>query len=64
MVKWYRRDRPEILLFQRYSVVPGDPNGYVWFSPDGSWCPGQAKAEIYTGDETMTLLASGHYWIQ
>ncbi len=63
MVKWYRRDRPEILLFQRYSVVPGDPNGYVWLSRD-AWEPGQYKVSVYTGDETMTALASGHYWVQ
>lgn len=61
MVKWYRRDRPEILLFQRYAVVPGDPRGHVWLSPAEGWEPGQYKVDIYTGDETMTPVASGHY---
>ncbi len=64
MVKWYRRDRPEILLFQRYPVVPGDANGYVWSDGNGGWDTGQYEVNIYTGDEAMTLLASGYYWIR
>ncbi len=62
MVKWYRRDRPVILLFERYSIVPGDPSGYVWLSR--RWEPGQYKVSIYSGDETMNPLASGNYWVQ
>jgi hypothetical protein len=48
MVKWYRRDHPEILLLQRYPIVAGD----------------QYKVDIYSGDESMGLLASGNYSVQ
>lgn len=64
LVKWYRRDDPRILLLRRYPVVRGDAKGYVWFRPDGSWDPGQYQVDVYTGDEAMTLLASGHYSVQ
>jgi len=61
MVKWYRRDRPEILLFQRYPIVPGDPRGHVWLRPAAGWEPGQYKVDVFTGDESLTPVASGHY---
>jgi len=64
MVKWYRRDQPEILLFQRYPIVPGEQHGYVWFRPDEDWAQGQYEVDIYSGDEAMTPLASGNYTVQ
>ncbi len=64
MIKWYRRDQPQILLFQRYSIVPRERHGYVWFRPDGDWERGQYAVDIYSGDEAMTTLASGHYTVQ
>ena len=64
MIKWYRRDQPKILLLQRYSIVPGEPHGYVWFRPDGGWEPGQYEVNIYSGDEAMRPLAAGHYAVQ
>lgn len=64
LVKWYRRDDPRILLLQRYPIVRRDATGYVWFRPDGRWDPGQYQVDVYTGDEAMTLLATGHYSVQ
>ena len=64
MVKWYRRDDPAILLFQRYPVVPGDDRGYVWLAPDAGWEPGQYQVGVYTGDEAVTLVASGRYSVE
>jgi hypothetical protein len=64
MVKWYRRDDPRILLFQRYPVVPGDDRGYVWLDPGAGWEPGQYEVGVYTGDEAVTLVASGRYAVE
>jgi hypothetical protein len=64
MVKWYRRDHPEILLLQRYPVVAGDQYGHVWLEPNRGWEQGQYKVDIYSGDESMGLLASGNYSVQ
>lgn len=64
MVKWYRRDNPEILLLQRYPIVAGDQYGHVWLEPNRGWEQGQYKVDIYAGDETMGLLASGNYSVQ
>lgn len=64
MIKWYRRDQPKILLFQRYMIAPRQRHGYVWFRPDGDWERGQYEVAVYSGDEAMTPLASGHYTVQ
>jgi hypothetical protein len=64
MVKWYRRDHPEILLLQRYPIVAGDQYGHVWLEPNRGWEQGQYKVDIYSGDEAMGLLASGNYSVQ
>ena len=64
MVKWYRRDSPEILLLQRYPIVRGDDHGHVWFEPDRGWEQGSYKVDVYSGDESMTLLASGSYRVR
>jgi hypothetical protein len=64
LVKWYRRDRSEILLLQRYPIVAGDDYGHVWLEPDRGWEQGNYKVDIYSGDESMALLASGNYRVQ
>ena len=64
MVKWYRRDHPEILLLQRYPIVVGDEYGHVWLEPNRGWEQGQYKVDVYSGDETMALVASGNYSVQ
>ena len=64
MVKWYRRDHPEILLLQRYPIVSGDEYGHVWLEPNRGWEQGQYKVDIYSGDESMTLVATGNYSVQ
>ncbi len=64
MVKWYRRDHPEILLLQRYPIVAGDDYGHVWLEPDRGWEQGSYKVDVFSGDESMTLLASGNYRVR
>ena len=64
MVKWYRRDQPEILLLRRYPVVRQDQYGHVWFDPDADWEPGEYRVDVYSADEDVTPLASGDYTIR
>ncbi|MDH3520945.1 MAG: hypothetical protein OEM49_10865 [Myxococcales bacterium] len=64
MIKWYRRDRPQILLFERYPIRPGDAYGYVWLYPKGGWEPGEYQVNVYAADESVTSLATGSYTVQ
>jgi hypothetical protein len=61
MIKWYRSDPPQILLFRRYAIRPGDRYGYVWLRPKDGWEPGQYRVDVYAADEAVTRLARGHY---
>jgi hypothetical protein len=61
MIKWYRSDPPQILLFKRYPIRPGDTHGYVWLQPKGGWEPGQYHVDVYAADEAVTRLARGRY---
>ena len=61
MIKWYRSDPPQILLFKRYPIRPGDAYGYVWLRPKEGWEPGRYHVDVYAADEAVTRLARGHY---
>ena len=63
MLKWYRSDPPQILLFERYPIRPGDGYGYVWLQPKGGWEPGQYQVDIFAADEAVTRLARGRYTV-
>ena len=63
LVKWFRTDRPRILLMQRYPLRPGDRSAYVWLDSEGGWTPGNYQVDVYAADEAVTPLASGRYEI-
>ena len=63
LVKWFRTDRPRILLMQRYPLRAGDTSGYVWLDPENGWEIGNYQVNVYAADEAVTLLASGRYEI-
>ncbi|MFP8875975.1 MAG: hypothetical protein VCB99_03480 [Myxococcota bacterium] len=63
LVKWFRTDRPTILLMQRYPLRVGDTSGYVWLDPEDGWEIGNYQVDVYADDEAVTLLASGRYEI-
>jgi hypothetical protein len=63
MIKWYRTDPPQILLFRRYDIRPGDAYGFVWLQPKQSWEPGSYRVEVYAADEAVTRLARGRYQV-
>lgn len=61
VVHWYHSDDPELLLFDRYLVTPGDAFSYVWLDRPRGWEPGEYRVEVYTGDEELRALAVGSY---
>jgi hypothetical protein len=63
MMKWYRSDPPQILLFERYPIRPGEAYGYVWLQPKEGWEPGHYQVDIFAADEAVTRLARGHYTV-
>jgi hypothetical protein len=63
MMKWYRSNPPQILLFERYPIRPGEAYGYVWLQPKEGWEPGQYQVDIFAADEAVTRLARGHYTV-
>ena len=63
LVKWFRADRPHILLMQRYSLKAGEESGYVWLEPDGGWESGTYQVDVYAADEAATAIATGRYEI-
>lgn len=63
LVKWFRTDRPHILLLRRYSLKAGESSGYVWLEPEGGWESGNYQVDVYAADEAVTPLATGRYEI-
>jgi hypothetical protein len=63
MMKWYRSAPPQILLFERYPIRPGEAYGYVWLQPKEGWELGQYQVDILAADEAVTRLARGHYTV-
>jgi hypothetical protein len=64
MVKWYRVDEPEIVLFRRHSVTPGDQRGFVWVEQSAGWQSGHYQVDIFSGDASMDRLAFGRYEVE
>jgi len=64
MVKWYRTDEPQIMLFKRHNVGSGREAEHVWLVPGAGWQSGDYQVDIYTGDEAMDRLAAGRYSVR
>jgi hypothetical protein len=64
MVKWFRTDEPEILLFGRYPITPGQEFSWVWLEKREGWDPGRYQVDVFSGDEAMTPIARGHYTVE
>lgn len=60
-VKWYRSDKAEILLFDRYPIQRESDRNFVWIENNEGWPAGEYAVEIYSADEAMSPLASGRY---
>ena len=64
MVKWYRSDRPELLMFKKHPIETSDDQSYVWLEPTGGWSRGDYRVEFYTNDDRLGKIASGDYSVR
>lgn len=64
MVKWYRSDGPELLLFRHYLLTPDDDFSWVWLGRPNGWSPGQYRVDVFSGDESVERMASGHFLVR
>jgi hypothetical protein len=61
VVKWYRADPPEMLLFGRYPIRRDERQGHVWVEQPRGWSEGEYRVDFYSGDSALVRLASGTY---
>jgi hypothetical protein len=64
MIKWYRTDVPEILLFRRHDIVIDRALNFVWLAPRDGWQPGSYQVDLYRAEEGLGRLASGRYSVE
>ncbi len=64
LAKWYRRDRPALLMLETHAIDPDDNLSYVWFKPDAGWEPGEYGVEFYTTDDDVEQIATGYYTVR
>lgn len=64
MVKWYRSDQPELLMFKKHPIQTSDDQSYVWLEPTGGWSAGDYRVEFYTNDDRLGKIASGDYSVR
>ena len=59
MVKWYRTDRPELLMLKKKRIAPRDDQSFVWLEQNGGWPSGEYAVEFFTSDERLARIATG-----
>jgi len=64
MVKWFRTDKPQILLFGRYSITPNQEYSWVWLEKNEGWDQGRYQVDVFSGDEAMTPIARGQFTVE
>jgi hypothetical protein len=64
MVKWFRTDKPEILLFGRYPVTPDQEFSWVWLEKREGWDHGRYQVDVFSGNEAMTPIARGQFTVE
>jgi len=64
MVKWFRTDEPEILLFGRYPVTPNEKFSWVWLEKREGWEPGRYQVDVFSGDEALTPIGRGQFSVE
>ena len=62
-VKWYRSDKPQILLYDRYPIQRETDQNYVWLENKEGWPKGEYTVEFYTADGAMARVAEGQYTV-
>jgi hypothetical protein len=61
LLKWYRIDQPELLIFQKYEIDPHAASNYVWYKKQEGWPNGQYRVEVYSLGEDFRMMSSGQY---
>jgi hypothetical protein len=64
MVKWFRTDKPEILLFGRYAIAQNQEYSWVWLEKREGWDQGHYQVDVFSGDEAMTPIARGQFTVE
>lgn len=61
-VKWYSHQTGAMLMLDKVRLE-ADSNGSAFFStaPKTGWAPGTYTVNVYSADDSLSLLASGHY---
>jgi hypothetical protein len=65
LVKWYRADEPELLLFNKYPIDPIKDHNFVWLQKSQGWDSGRYTVEIYSVrvEDNIKMIARGDYTI-
>lgn len=64
LVKWYRRDQPQILLMKSFPIRPLSNYNHIWLDQPKGWSRGDYQVEIYSFQDDTKLIASGKYNIE
>jgi hypothetical protein len=63
LLKWYRIDRPELFILQKYEIDPHAAYNYVWYKRKEGWPTGQYRVEVYSLGQSFRMISSGQYEI-
>ena len=63
LVKWYKSDTPDLLLFDKYPISQDKTQNYVWLKKPKGWAQGSYGVEIYSANinDNLKLIATGMY---
>ena len=63
LVKWYKTDSPDLLLFGKYPINKNKAHNYVWLKKPKGWLQGRYAVEIYSVNLNNNLrpIARGSY---
>jgi hypothetical protein len=61
LLKWYRTDKPELFILQRYAIDPHAAYNYVWHKRKDGWPTGQYRVEVYSLGQSFRMMCSGEY---
>jgi hypothetical protein len=61
LLKWWRVDRPELIVLQKCEIDPHAASNYVWYNNKDGWPNGQYRVEVYSLGESFRMMSSGQY---
>jgi len=63
MLKWYRTDSPELILFRYFQAPANEPYGWIWREQADGWPPGDYRVDVFSGDVDVALIARGRFTV-